>query len=305
MRKYSGVLAAAGAYILWGVLPAYWKLLHDVPAYEILSHRMVWSLLLTLGLIVLLGRKDAFRRAAGERRNLITFSTTALLLAINWLLYIWAVNAGFIVEASLGYFINPLLNVVFGMIFFREKLRPMQWMAIFFAALGVLYLTFYYGQFPWIAMVLAVTFAIYGLLHKKNPLGPLDGLCLETAVFFLPSVFFLLGLEYVQGGSFGHIGLSGSLLLAGAGIITTVPLLLFGYAAHMIPLSTLGLLQYLAPSINLLLGVFVYDEDFSRQRMVGFLLIWIGIVIYVAENMICRLRAQKNVLAERETLKET
>jgi chloramphenicol-sensitive protein RarD len=300
MKKYSGVLAAAGAYILWGVLPAYWKLLHEVPAYEILSHRMVWSLLLTLGLIVLLGRKDAFRRSAVERRNLITFSTTALLLAINWLLYIWAVNAGFIVEASLGYFINPLINVLFGMIFFREKLRPLQWAAIFFAALGVLYLTFYYGQFPWIAMVLAVTFAIYGLLHKKNPLGPLDGLCLETAVFFLPSVIFLLGLEYVQGGSFGHVGLSGSLLLAGAGIITTVPLLLFGYAAHKIPLSTLGLLQYLAPSINLLLGVFVYGEDFSRQRMVGFLLIWVGIVIYVAENMICRLKAQKTVLTDRK-----
>ncbi len=300
MKKYSGVLAAAGAYILWGVLPAYWKLLHEVPAYEILSHRMVWSLLLTLGLIVLLGRKDAFRRAARERRNLITFSTTALLLAINWLMYIWAVNAGFIVEASLGYFINPLLNVLFGMVFFRERLRPMQWAAIIFAALGVLYLTFYYGQFPWIAIVLAVTFAIYGLLHKKNPLGPLDGLCLETAVLFLPSVFFLLGLEYVQGGSFGHVGLFGSLLLAGAGIITTVPLLLFGYAAHKIPLSTLGLLQYLAPSINLLLGVFVYGEDFSRQRMVGFLLIWIGIAIYVAENMICRLKAQKNVLADRK-----
>lgn len=299
MKKYGGVLAAAGAYVLWGVLPAYWKLLREVPAYEILSHRMVWSLLLTLGLIFLLGRKESFRRAAGERKNLITFSTTALLLAINWLLYIWAVNAGFIVEASLGYFINPLINVLFGMVFFRERLRLMQWAAIFFAFLGVLYLTFYYGQFPWIAMVLAVTFAIYGLLHKKNPLRPLDGLCLETAVLFIPCVLFLFGLEYVQGGSFGHIGLSGSLLLAGAGIITTVPLLLFGYAAHKIQLSTLGLLQYLAPSINLFLGVFVYGEDFSRQRMVGFLLIWTGIALYIAENMFCRLRAQRSTLTGR------
>ncbi|MBU1566307.1 MAG: EamA family transporter RarD [Proteobacteria bacterium] len=299
MKKYAGVLAAAGAYILWGVLPAYWKLLREVPAYEILSHRIVWSLLLTLGFIVLLGRKDTFLRAARERKNRITFSTTALLLAINWLLYIWAVNAGFIVEASLGYFINPLINVLFGMVFFRERLRAMQWAAIFFAFLGVLYLTFYYGQFPWIAMVLAVTFAIYGLLHKKNPLGPLDGLCLETGVFFIPCVVFLVGLEYTQGGSFGHIGLHGSLLLAGAGIITTVPLLLFGYAAHKIPLSTLGLLQYLAPSINLLLGVYVYGEDFSRERMVGFLFIWIGIALYVAENMLCRLRAKRSALADR------
>ena len=298
MKKYSGVLAAAGAYILWGVLPAYWKLLSGVPAYEILSHRMVWSLLLTLGVIVLLGRKEIFLRAARERKNLITFSTTALLLAINWLLYIWAVNAGFIVEASLGYFINPLINVLFGMVFFRERLRTLQWAAIVFAVLGVLYLTFYYGQFPWIAMVLAVTFAIYGLLHKQNPLGPLDGLCLETAIFFVPSVICLLGLEYVQvqGGSFGHIGLSGSLLLAGAGIITTIPLLLFGYAAQKIPLSTLGILQYLAPSINLVLGIFVYGEDFSRQRMVGFLLIWMGLALYVAENMFCRFRAQRSTL---------
>ncbi len=298
MKKYSGVLAAAGAYILWGLLPAYWKLLSGVPAYEILSHRMLWSLLLTLGIIVLLGRKEIFFRAAGERKNLITFSTTALLLAINWLLYIWAVNAGFIVEASLGYFINPLINVLFGMVFFRERLRALQWVAIAFAVLGVLYLTFYYGRFPWIAMVLAVTFAIYGLLHKQNPLGALDGLCLETAVFFVPCLVLLLGLEYVQvqGGSFGHIGLYGSLLLAGAGIITTIPLLLFGYAAHKIPLSTLGLLQYMAPSINLILGVFVYGEDFSRQRMFGFLLIWVGLALYLAENMLCRLRAQRSTL---------
>ncbi len=238
-------------------------------------------------------------RAAREKKNLITFSTTALLLAINWLLYIWAVNAGFIVEASLGYFINPMISVLFGMVFFRERLRVLQWMAIVFAVLGVLYLTFYYGQFPWIALVLAVTFAIYGLLHKKNSLGPLDGLCLETAVFFVPSLVFLLGLEYVQGGAFGHVGLSGSLLLAGAGIITTVPLLLFGYAAQQIPLSTLGLLQYLAPSINLFLGVFVYGEDFSRERMVGFLLIWVGLALYVAENMLYRFRLQRRTLADR------
>ena len=300
MKKYGGVLAAAGAYTLWGVLPVYWKLLTDVPAYEILSHRMVWSFLLTLGAIIFLGRKDAFLRAAGERKNLITFSTTSLLLAVNWLLYIWAVNAGYIVEASLGYFINPLINVVFGMIFFRERMRTLQWAAIFFAVLGVLYLTFYYGQFPWIALVLAITFAIYGLLHKKNPLGPLDGLCLETAVFFIPTVILLFFLEYRHGGSFGHIGMSGSLLLAGAGIITTVPLLLFGHAAHKIPLSTLGLLQYLAPSINLVVGVFVYGEDFSRQRMVGFLLIWVGLVLFVAENLLCHLRSQRRALVEKE-----
>jgi chloramphenicol-sensitive protein RarD len=296
MEKYGGVLAAVGAYILWGILPAYWKLLQGVPAYEILCHRMVWSLILTFALVVLLGRRDVFLRATRERKNLITFTATAFLLAINWLLYIWAVNAGYIVEASLGYFINPLISVLFGMIFFREKMRPLQWLAILLAILGVLYLTIFYGQFPWIALVLAVTFAIYGLLHKKNPLGALDGLCLETAVFFIPSVVFLVGLEYRQVGSFGHIGPAGSWLLAGAGIITTVPLLLFGYAAHKIPLSTLGLLQYLAPSINLVLGVYVYGEDFSRERMVGFLLIWLALVLYMGENILRRLRAKRRPL---------
>ncbi len=299
MKNSYGMLAAAAAYILWGVFPAYWKLLSGVPAYEILSHRMVWSLLLTLGLIFWLGRKDAFFKATKERKNLLTFSTTAFLLGINWLLYIWAVNAGYIVEASLGYFINPMINVLFGMIFFRERLRALQWAAIVFAVLGVLYLTFYYGQFPWIALVLAITFAIYGLLHKKNSLAPLDGLCLETAIFFIPALLCLLGLEWQGGGAFGHIGIAGSFLLAGAGIVTTVPLLLFGYAAQKIPLSTLGLLQYLAPSINLIIGVFVFDEDFSRERMVGFLLIWVGLAMYVTENMLCRLRAQKATLAGR------
>jgi chloramphenicol-sensitive protein RarD len=296
MTNFHGILAAAAAFILWGVLPAYWKLLQQVPAYEILCHRMSWSLLLTLGLVFLTGRRAVFRQALRERKNLITFTATGLLLAFNWLLYIWAVNAGFIVEASLGYFINPLINVFFGMIFFREKMRPVQWLALLLAFLGVLYLTVYYGQFPWIALVLATTFATYGLLHKKNHLGALDGLCLETGILFLPATAVLIGLAYTGNGSFGQIELSGSLLLAGTGIITTVPLLFFGYAAQKIPLSTLGLLQYLAPTINLVLGVFVYGEEFPRTRMVGFMLIWGALAIFMAENLLRRFRNKKTVL---------
>ena len=175
-------------------------------------------------------------------------------------------------------------------------MRPAQWLALLVAFLGVLYLTLYYGRFPWIAMVLAVTFAIYGLLHKKNSLAALDGLCLETGVVFVPAVLFLVGLEAGQRGSFGHIDPASSLLLAGSGIITTVPLLLFGYAAHKIPLSSLGLLQYLAPSINLVLGVFVYGEDFSRPRMIGFVFIWLALGLYVAENLLMRFRQSKKIL---------
>lgn len=296
MNQLSGIWAAAGAFVIWGVMPIYWKWLAAVPAYEILCHRMSWSLLLTLAMVFTLGRLRLFRQVLRQRRNLITFTASALLLAVNWLIYIWSVNAGFIVEASLGYFINPLINVLFGMLFFRERLRPVQWLAIFLAFLGVLYLTIYYGRFPWIALILAFSFATYGLLHKKSSLGALDALCLETAVLFLPALLFLIGLELFRGGSFGHIGLSGSLLLAGTGVLTTVPLLLFGFAAGRIPLSSLGILQYLAPSINLLLGVFVYGEDFPLQRMVGFALIWTALALYLAENMGNRWRLKRQLL---------
>lgn len=297
MTSVRGILAAAAAFILWGILPAYWKLLQEVPAYEILCHRMSWSLLLTLGLVVVTGRRALFRQALKERKNIITFTTTGLLLAVNWLLYIWAVNAGFIVEASLGYFINPLINVFFGMVFFREKMRWVQWFALLLACCGVTYLTVFYGQFPWIALVLATCFGIYGLLHKKNNLGALDGLCLETGILFLPATAVLVGLASTGGGSFGRIDLSGSLLLVGTGVVTTVPLLMFGYAAHKIPLSTLGLLQYLAPTINLVIGVFVYGEEFPRTRMVGFMLIWGALVIFMAENLFRRFFNKRKILA--------
>lgn len=296
MTNIHGLLAAAGAFVLWGVLPAYWKLLQQVPAYEILCHRMAWSLVLTLGLVFITGRRAVFRQALRERKNIITFSTTGLLLAVNWLLYIWAVNAGFIIEASLGYFINPLINVFFGMIFFKEKMRPIQWLALLLAFLGVLYLTLYYGQFPWIALVLATSFAIYGLLHKQNNLGALDALCLETGILFIPAAAIIIGLAFTGGGAFGKIELSGSLLLIGTGVVTTVPLLLFGYAAHNIPLSTLGLMQYLAPTINLMLGIFIYGEDFPTTRMIGFMLIWGALAIFMTDNLLRRWRNQKRIL---------
>jgi chloramphenicol-sensitive protein RarD len=301
MINFGGLLAAAGAFILWGVLPVYWKLLQEVPPYEILCHRMFWSLLLTLGLVLLTGRRRVFQQALKERKNIQTFVTTGLLLAVNWFLYIWAVNAGFIVEASLGYFINPLINVFFGMVFFRERMRPVQWFALFLALLGVLYLTFYYGRFPWIALVLATSFAFYGLLHKKNSLGALNGLCLETGVLFLPATAILIGFACNGGGAFGRIDLSGSLLLIGTGVVTTVPLLLFGYAAQKIPLSTLGLMQYLAPSISLVLGVFIYGEDFPRARMIGFMLIWGALAIFLAENLLRRFRKKKSLLTAVES----
>lgn len=293
MQYSTGVVAAAGAYVLWGILPMYWKALRAVPAQEILCHRMVWSLLFTGGLILLLKRLGSLARIVHDKRSVVLSSAAALLLAGNWLLYIWAVNAGFVIEASLGYFINPLISVVFGVIFLGERLRPGQLGALLIALAGVMYLTFYYGQFPWIALCLASSFAIYGLLHKKTSAPALEGLCLETMVLFLPAVLFLLTAETRGSGSFGHGGLPETALLLGTGLITSLPLLLFGFAAQRISLTHLGLLQYIAPSINLVLGIFLYHEPFPLVRMVGFVLIWSALVLYVAEGMIVKNRQRR------------
>jgi len=296
MNNFRGIVAAACAYILWGILPVYWKLLQDVPAYEILCHRMSWSLIFTIVMILLVKRQTVLLAAIKDGKTVLTFTVTGLFLAVNWFLYIWAVNAGFIIEASLGYFINPLLNVLLGMVFFKERMRPVQWIALILAAAGVVYLTLFYGRFPWVALVLASSFATYGLLHKKSSLPALDGLCIETGVLFIPAAVVLAGLYFSGGGAFGHISPPVSLLLAGTGIITSIPLLLFGYAAHNIPLSTLGLLQYLAPTINLLLGIYVYNEEFPMQRMIGFVLIWSALALFLGENLLRRLRAKKRLV---------
>jgi chloramphenicol-sensitive protein RarD len=296
MKRYSGILAASCSYILWGILPIYWKALKAVPAYEILCHRMFWSLLVTLGLIILLGRRREFFAVIANKTHLLTYSATSLLLAVNWLIYIWAVNIGYILEASLGYFINPLFNVLFGVIFFKEKLRAGQLLALFLVVLGVGYLTVYYGRFPWIALSLASTFAVYGLLHKKASLPALDGLCLETLVFFLPAGGFLLYTEVIGKGAFLHGSMSQTLLLAGSGVITSLPLVMFGFAAHKIPLSMLGLLQYMAPTINLFIGLFLYHEEFPQTRMIGFAIIWTALLLYIIETMLMKVRARRAVL---------
>jgi len=294
-----GAIAAIAAFALWGVLPVYWKALDTAPAYEILCHRMFWSLVLTLGLVQVRGGMQVFRKALTVRRNRVIYTISGMLLTVNWLLYIWAVNAGYIVEASLGYFINPLINVFFGMVFFGEKMRRFQWIALFFAFLGVLYLTVYYGKFPWIALVLAFCFATYGVIHKKSDLGSLDALCLETCVLFVPAAAVLVGLGVTGDGTFTQFGISHSLLLVGAGVVTTIPLILFGYAAKRIPLSTLGLFQYLAPSFNLVIGVFVYKEDFPQARLIGFSMVWGGLLLFMAENLFRRYTIKKTLLKDR------
>ena len=280
-----GLLFAAGAYLCWGLLPVYWKALQQVPATEILAHRMASSLLVVLLLLALRRSWGWVRPVLRDRRTLATFTASAVLLAANWLLYIWAVNANHVVEASLGYFINPLANVLLGMLFLRERLRPAQGVAVLVAAIGVLYLTVNYGRLPWIALGLALTFAIYGLLRKTATLNSLDGLALETGILFLPALLYLLHLEATGRGSFGHADAGTTILLGLAGAATAVPLLLFASGARRIPFTVLGVLQYIAPTLQFLLGVLVYGEELTATRLVGFGFVWAALLIFATEGI--------------------
>lgn len=281
-----GTWHAVGAYALWGILPVYWKWLQHVPAPQLLGHRIFWSFVSLLGVLLLSRRWRAFRTAAFHPRVLRTYVVAAALIGVNWLLYIWAVNAGFIVETSLGYFINPLLSVAMGVVFFRERLRPWQWASIGLAAGGVLYLTFAYGDLPWIALTLATTFGCYGLVKKTAPLGSLYGLTLETGFWFLPAVAYLVFSESTGQGAFLHVDAISNLLLVGTGAITFVPLLLFASAAQSVPLSLVGILQYIAPTCQFLLGVLVYGEPFSLARLAGFGIVWVALALFAAEGVL-------------------
>lgn len=280
-----GVFWAAGAYVAWGLLPLYWKALHDVPAIEILAHRIVWALVCTLLMVTALRRWDWLLPALRNRRIVLTFALSALLLSLNWFIYIWAVNAGHVVETSLGYFINPLVNVFLGVLVLRERLRVGQGIAVGIALIGVLYLTWVFGSPPWIALLLAGTFGLYGLIRKTASLESLSGLTLETLLIAPPALLFLIYRELSGGGAFVHAGLASSLLLAGAGLVTAVPLLLFASGARQITLTTLGLLQYIAPTMQFTLGVMVYNEPLSPQRLVGFAIVWLALIIYTFEGV--------------------
>lgn len=283
-----GTIYAAGAYFLWGLLPIYWKLLDEVPAAQILAHRIVWSLVF-VGLVLMVRRNWRWLGKALRRPCvLLTFTLSGLLLGINWFVYIWGVNAGFIVETSLGYFINPLVNVLLGFLILKEKLRGAQWLALSVALAGVLYLTFSYGAFPWIALTLAFSFGFYGLIRKTAVLNSAEGLFLETAVLFLPALGFLLLQEMRGVGALAHSSISTNLLLAGAGVVTSVPLLLFAAGARRITLTSLGLLQYIAPTLQFLIGVLIYNEEFGLSRLIGFGLIWLALVLYTVESLLHR-----------------
>jgi chloramphenicol-sensitive protein RarD len=281
-----GILYGLGAYLIWGFLPIWLKQIKTVPPLQILGHRIVWSLILLAGLILLIHQRKSFFQSASDKHNLLIYAISAILLAVNWLTYIFAVNTDHIVESSLGYFINPMVNVLFGVLFFRERLRPRQWVPVGIALLGVIYLTYDYGRVPWIALVLALTFALYAVVKKSAPLSAFLGLALETAILFMPALLYLVFAEIQGTGEFGHRGFFQDILLVFAGLVTAVPLLLFGAAARRIPLSLMGLLQYVAPTCQFLIGVLIYNEPFTPVRLMGFIIIWTALILFWLEGIL-------------------
>ena len=291
-----GILYGIGAYVAWGFFPIYWKFLHHVPAIQLIGHRIVWSCLLLLAVIVVTKQWDEFRKTFNGK-VLRIYTIAAILIGINWLVYVWAVNANFIVETSLGYFINPLLSVLMGVIFFKERLRYAQWIPVILAAIGVTYLTFVYGRLPYIALALAFSFGLYGLVKKLSPLGSLYGLTIETAILFIPALIYLIVVEANNTAAFLHTGLTSDLLMIGAGLVTTVPLLMFASAARSIPLWVVGLLQYIAPTLQFLIGIFIYKEPFSHNQLIGFGIVWAALIFFILENY-CANRATVEPIAE-------
>jgi chloramphenicol-sensitive protein RarD len=282
----TGILSAALAFFCWGLFPLYFHALNDVPPGQILANRMLWSLLFLL-IVLAIRRQWDWLAVVRKPRVLASFIASAFLLSANWLVYIWSVNNGHVIEASLGYFINPLVNIMFGFFLLKERLRPAQWGAIAVAALGVAWLTWQAGTVPWIALVLAASFGAYGLMRKTAALGALEGLSLETMVLFPLAAAYVGWLTWNGQNAFINTPSDHTrLLLIAAGPLTAVPLLLFASGARRIPLSVLGLLQYMSPTLQFLLGVWVFHEAFSMERLVGFAVIWAALALYAAEGLL-------------------
>jgi chloramphenicol-sensitive protein RarD len=280
-----GALAAAGCYLAWGLFPLYWHQLATVNSAELIAHRHLWSLGFVA--IVISLRRSWGDAAAAMRspRALRVHALSGVLLTLNWLVFIWGVNHGHVVEASLGYFLVPLVNVGLGRFVLKEQLHRAQWLAICCAAVGVTLLVVRLGRLPWIALALAATFGAYGLLRKQSPLGPLLGLGLETVLLAPVALAFLLYQEHIGAGVFGHADTWTHVLLVSAGAVTAIPLLLFAYGARRVRFTTLGLLQYIAPTVQFALGTWVFRERFDPAQASAFALIWVGLLIYTADNL--------------------
>ncbi|TYB49933.1 EamA family transporter RarD [Actinomadura chibensis] len=288
------MLYGIAAYALWGLFPLYWPLLEPAGAVEILAHRIMWSLV-AVAVVLAVGRNRGWLRTLTWRRAVL-LALAAAVVSVNWGTYIYAVNSGRTIEAALGYFINPLISVMFGVAVFRERLRPRQWWAVGMGTAAVVVLTADYGRPPWIALVLGLAFGVYGMLKKFVDMPSAEGLAVETAMMFLPALGFVLVLEGRGEAAFGHHGVGNAVLLALAGVVTAVPLMLFNAAAIRLPLSVIGMLQYLAPVLQFAIGLFVQHEEMPPSRWAGFLLVWLALVILTWDGV---------AAARREAVPET
>jgi len=283
-RRRRGVGYGLAAYGLWGAVPIFWPLIKRAGALEILAHRIIWSLVICVILLLTAVPRGWWSRI-GNRRHLPLLAAAAAIVSVNWGTYIWAVNHGHVVETSLGYYINPILSILIGVIFLHERLDALQWVCVGLALAAVIVLTVDYGRPPWVALVLATSFATYGVIKKQLNAGAVDTLTVESAVLTPVALGYLLYLQLVGSLTFGHLGWAHSLLLVASGIVTVVPLLFFAAAATRLPLSTLGLLQYVAPTLQFLLGLLYFGERMSPGRWIGFTLVWIALVILTAHGV--------------------
>lgn len=295
-----GLWIAIASFVLWGLMPLYWHVLKAVPSLQIVAHRVVWSAVLVVAWLLWKNGRGWLQAALARPRAAWMLALSGALIGCNWSLYIWAVNAGHVVESSLGYFINPLLNVVLGVAFLHERLSRAQWVSVTLAAVGVLWLTVQHGQLPWIALLLALSFALYGLLRKLLVIDSVTGLGVESVYLFLPALAVMAwGEANGQGGFLPSAGDPGwglglDLLLVVGGALTALPLIGFAFAVRRVPLSTVGLLQYIAPTLQFLTGVFVFREPFDQERLVGFAFIWVALAIFAGEGA---MRARRSFAA--------
>jgi chloramphenicol-sensitive protein RarD len=293
-----GLTGSATAFAIWGVFPLYFHALHQVPALQIIAQRIAWSCVFVLGWLFLRGELTSLRVALRDRGVVLRLAATATLITLNWLTYVWGIAQGRVVETSLGYFIGPLVNVLLGVVILSEKLTRAQWTAVALASLGVVYLTFMAGGLPWIALTLAVSFALYGFLRKLVKVESLPGLATETLLLAPLAVGYLLWCESAGTGAFGHSDALTEVLLVGSGPLTAIPLFLFAYGTRLLPYSTVGVLQYIAPTLQFVCGVFVLHEPFDRTRAIGFVVIWTALIIYAGEGLrLSRKQQQQAVTA--------
>ena len=294
-KEKLGLVYGLGAYVLWGLFPLYWPLLKPATSPEIVSHRAVWTMVFCF--VILAITKSLKTTLATFKRPKVAAKlfTASILVSINWLIYIWATNNGHVVEASLGYYINPLIAITFGILLLKERMRPLQWVSVSIATIGVLVLTIDYGRLPWVAFGVALSWGTYGLIKKQLNLGAVEGLAIETLIAFIPYCAYLVFLGSTGEGQFGQ-GVSVTILLISAGAVTAIPLLMFNASTTRLPLTTIGLLQYITPTLTFIIGVWVNHEVMSTARWFGFFVIWIALFV-LAYDLVRSGRAVNNSIA--------